>query len=280
MANRAVLVAFAAFFTGPSNDHLAADLSEVLLDAMRNHLVSDVPVLIFLSGGTDSACLGALARAAGAQNLSAMTVGFGETEFDESGLTRRTAEALGIPLEVVKLEARRVEADLDHAIWALDEPSVDGLNSYWISKLGAEAGFKVALSGQGGDELFGGYDSLAWFERFNKVARWARPLPANPFGRLLDQDAFPFRYRKLSYLIGADDPFVAAQLAVKVLFLDRDVGGVNVHLLCPQWPSRGGQRPSGVLVEAGREGRSPRTPRVHGHSHAPRAAPACAISTP
>jgi asparagine synthase (glutamine-hydrolysing) len=105
--------------------HLAADLSEILVDATRNHLVSDVPVLIFLSGGTDSACLGALARAAGARNLAAMTVGFGEAEFDESKLTRRTAEALGIPLETVTLEARRVEADLDHAIWALDEPSVD-----------------------------------------------------------------------------------------------------------------------------------------------------------
>jgi asparagine synthase (glutamine-hydrolysing) len=205
------------------HDHLAADLSAVLLDAMRNHLVSDVPVLIFLSGGTDSACLGALARAAGAQNLSAMTVGFDESDFDESKLTRRTAEALDIPLEVVTLEARRVEANLDHAIWSLDEPSVDGLNSYWISKLGSEAGFKVALSGQGGDELFGGYESLAWFERFNTFARWARPLPKFPLGRLLDQDAFPFRWRKLSYLIGAGDPFVAAQLAVKVLFLDRDV---------------------------------------------------------
>ncbi len=207
-----------------STDRLATDLSDVLLDAMRNHLVSDVPVLIFLSGGTDSACLGALARAAGAQNLSAMTVGFGEAEFDESTLTRRTAEALAIPLEVVTLDARRVEADIDHAVWALDQPSVDGLNSYWISKLGAEAGFKVALSGQGGDELFGGYDSLGWFERFNTVARCARPLPANPFGRLLDQNAFPFRWRKLSYLIGSDDPFVAAQLAVKVLFLDSDLG--------------------------------------------------------
>ena len=209
--------------SGHATDHPAADLTQVLLDAMRNHLVSDVPVLIFLSGGTDSACLGALARAAGAQNLSAMTVGFGEAEFDESRLTRRTAEALGVPLEVVTLEARRVEADLDHAVWALDEPSVDGLNSYWISKLGAEAGFKVALSGQGGDELFGGYDSLAWFERFNAVARWARPLPAVPLGHLLDRHAFPFRWRKLSYLIGADDPFVASQLAVKVLFLERDV---------------------------------------------------------
>jgi asparagine synthase (glutamine-hydrolysing) len=206
-----------------SNDHLAAELSEVLLDAMRNHLVSDVPVLLFLSGGTDSACLGALAKAAGAQNVSAMTVGFGETEFDESELTRRTAEALGIPLEVVTLESRRVEADLDHAVWALDQPSVDGLNSYWISKLGAEAGFKVALSGQGGDELFGGYDSLAWFERFNSAGRWAKQLPNSVFGPMLDQDALPFRWRKLYYLIGADDPFVAAQLAVKVLFLDRDV---------------------------------------------------------
>ena len=98
MANGAVLVAFTRILRRRfSKDHLAAELSEVLLDAMRNHLVSDVPVLIFLSGGTDSACLGALARAAGAQNLSAMTVGFGETEFDESSLTRRTAEALGIP---------------------------------------------------------------------------------------------------------------------------------------------------------------------------------------
>lgn len=203
--------------------HLAAQLCEVLLDAMRNHLVSDVPVLIFMSGGADSACLGALTQAAGAQNLSAVTIGFGESEFDESKLTRRTAERLGIPLEVVTLEASRIEADLDRAIWALDEPSVDGLNSYWISKLGAEAGFKVALSGQGGDELFGGYESLSWFERFNSVARWARPLPSFPLNRLLDRDALPFRWRKLSYLIGADDPFVAAQMAVKVLFLDRDV---------------------------------------------------------
>ena len=209
-----------------SGDRLSEDLSEVLLDAMRNHLVSDVPVLIFLSGGTDSACLGALARAAGAQNVSAMTVGFAEADFDESELTRRTAMALEMPLEVVKLDARRVEVDLDHAVWALDEPSVDGLNSYWISKLGAEAGFKVAISGQGGDELFGGYQSLPWFERFNTVARWARPVPPKPFGALLDRDAFPFRWRKLSYLIGADDPFVAAQLAVKVLFLDRDLDGL------------------------------------------------------
>jgi asparagine synthase (glutamine-hydrolysing) len=210
----------------PLPKDLASSLADVFVDATRNHLVSDVPVLLFLSGGTDSACLAAAARKAGAQNLSAMTVGFGEAEFDETELSRRTARALDIPHQVVTLEASRVAAGLDHAIWALDQPSVDGLNSYWISKLAAEAGFKVALSGQGGDELFGGYESLAWFERFTAVARWARPLPAALIGRALDQQALPFRWRKLSYLIGADDPFVASQMAVKFLFLDRDVAGL------------------------------------------------------
>ena len=211
--------------TPPPKD-LASSLADVFVDATRNHLVSDVPVLLFLSGGTDSACLAAAARKAGAQNLTAMTVGFGEAEFDETELSRRTARALDIPHQVITLDASRVAADLDHAIWALDQPSVDGLNSYWISKLAAEAGFKVALSGQGGDELFGGYESLAWFERFTAVARWARPLPAALFGRALDRQALPFRWRKLSYLIGADDPFVASQMAVKFLFLDRDVAGL------------------------------------------------------
>ena len=212
-----------AIGSAPPPQRLAGELGEVFLDAMRNHLVSDVPVLLFMSGGTDSACLAAAARRAGATNLTAMTVGFAEAEFDESAASQRTAQALDIPLRGVQLAASRVEAELGHAIWSMDQPTVDGLNSYWISRLAAEAGFKVALSGQGGDELFGGYESLAWFERFTGVARWVRPLHAQALGRLLDRNNLPFRWRKLSYLFGARDPFVASQLAVKVLFLDRDL---------------------------------------------------------
>src|SRR3989442_9731115 len=78
---------------------------------MRHHLVSDVPVVLFLSGGTDSACLAAAARQAGAQNLTAMTVGFAEEEFDESELSQRTARALDIPHRIVTLPAEQIRPD-------------------------------------------------------------------------------------------------------------------------------------------------------------------------
>ena len=221
----------------PPPKKLSEELSHLLLDAMRHHLVSDVPVELFLSGGTDSACLAAVAREAGAQNLAALTVGFAEEEFDESELSQRTARALDIPHRIVTLRSEQIRRDLSHVVWAMDQPTVDGLNTYWISRLAAEAGSKVAISGQGGDELFGGYESLAWFERFTGIAQCVRPRHAKPLGRLLDQTALPFRWRKLSYLFGACDPFVASQLAVKVLFLERDLR----RLLVPPLAENGRQ---------------------------------------
>ena len=131
-----------------------------------------------------------------------------------------------------RLEFRIARSDCPHREWpshsttllaSMDQPTVDGLNVYWISKAAAEAGFKVALSGQGGDELFGGYASHEWFERFSHVASWLKPLPHTVGSRLLDRKSLSFRWRKLSYLFGADDPFVAAQMAVRVQFLETDV---------------------------------------------------------
>lgn len=200
-----------------------ATLTEQLLDATRLHLISDVPVALFLSGGVDSAAIGALAQRAGADRLTALTIGFEDPALDESEASRRTAELLGIPHQVLRLTARETHESLDHAMWAMDQPTVDGLNAYWVCRTAARAGFKVALSGQGGDELFGGYASLRWFERFTHAAAWLKPVPRGFATAMLDHDSFPFRWRKLSYLAGADDPFVAAELAVKIHFLRRDV---------------------------------------------------------
>jgi asparagine synthase (glutamine-hydrolysing) len=197
-------------------------LGDLLLDAMRAHLISDVPIILFLSGGTDSACLGALARAAGAENVTAMSIGFSEPEFDETQLSRQTARVLGLPFKSVVLRPERVANGVDACIGAMDEPTVDGLNSFWISKIASEEGFKVALSGQGGDELFGGYTSWKWFERFSGIAAWTGRLPSG-LSRFFDRETWPYRWRKLAYLFGDRDAFLASQMAVKVLFLENDL---------------------------------------------------------
>jgi len=205
------------------SEDISATLGEGLLEATRLHLIADVPIALFLSGGVDSAALGALAKLAGANQLKALTIGFEEKSFDESEASRRTAALLGIPHDVLILSACEIRDSLDHAIWAMDEPTVDGLNAYWICRTAERAGFKVALTGQGGDELFGGYTSMKWFERFAHAASWLRPIPRSLARVVFDHDSLPFRWRKLSSLAGADDPFVAAELAVKTLFLEQDI---------------------------------------------------------
>ncbi|MFZ0637694.1 MAG: asparagine synthase (glutamine-hydrolyzing) [Candidatus Acidiferrales bacterium] len=231
--------------TPQTPEQIAGTLSDSLVEATRLHLISDVPVALFLSGGVDSAALGVLAQLAGAERLTALTIGFEEKSFDESAASQRTAQLLGIPHNVLTLPAREIRDSLDHAIWAMDEPTVDGLNAYWICRTAARAGFKVALTGQGGDELFGGYASLPWFERFTKAATWLQPVPRGLAAAMLDHDSLPFRWRKLSYLAGADDPFVAAELAVKIHFLNRDVDAlVGPPLVSDANPNGAGARGS------------------------------------
>lgn len=208
-------------FSTAAPEQIANDLGDILVKSGQQQLMSDVPIALFLSGGTDSAVLGALTRGTG--QLTALTIGFEEESFDESEPSKRTAEILGIPHQVLRLSESLMTSSLDHALWAMDQPTVDGLNVYWISRAAAGAAFKVALSGQGGDELFGGYQSLDWFERFSRVATLLKPFPRYAGSALFDHAALPFRWRKLSYLIGADDPFVASQMAVRLNFLERDV---------------------------------------------------------
>jgi asparagine synthase (glutamine-hydrolysing) len=206
-----------------SPEQIVDTLRGLLVESSKQQLMSDVPIALFLSGGVDSAALGSLMAHAGADKIAALTIGFDEKSFDESASSEKTAQLLGISWRVIKLPASQMAESLDNAFWAMDQPTVDGLNAYWISRAAAEAGFKVALSGQGGDELFGGYESAAWFDRFAHWANALQPLPKSMGRAVLDHDQFPFRWRKLSYLVGSDDPFVAAQLAVRVLFLESDV---------------------------------------------------------
>ena len=125
---------------------------------MHSHLLSDVPIACFLSGGIDSSILTALAaRAMGSRKLSTFSVGFAEKEFDESRFARQLARIYGTEHHHISLTDADKLRFAKRAVDAMDLPSIDAINTYIVSDYVARSGFKVVLSGLGADELFGGY---------------------------------------------------------------------------------------------------------------------------
>ena len=142
--------------------------------AVREHLASDVPLAVLLSSGLDSTTLAGLA-VRHAPDLRTFTVGFSDhADLDESPLAEETAKLFGTTHTTVSVTEAECEPLVQVWIESLDQPSVDGLNVYVISKFIAEHGITVVLSGMGGDEIFGGYPS------FRDVPRLVRVLRASP----------------------------------------------------------------------------------------------------
>ena len=138
------------------------ELRTLMLDSVRHHLVSDVPVGVFLSAGIDSNVIAALAAELGTE-LRTVTLAFEEyagTPDDEAPLAEAAAKLLRSDHVTVRIGRREFEALLDDFLGCMDQPTIDGLNTYLISRAAAQQGLKVALSGLGGDELFGGYPSF------------------------------------------------------------------------------------------------------------------------
>jgi asparagine synthase (glutamine-hydrolysing) len=163
---------------GPT-DELAGELRETLRDSVRAHLVADVPVGVLLSGGVDSAGLTALAAGEAGEGVKTFSVGFEESSFDELERARLVAGRYATDHHEIVLRPDAVEL-LPKLVEAFDEPFGDSsaLPTYLVSELAAGE-VKVALSGEGGDELFGGYytyvaDLLA--PRLGRLAALAAPL--------------------------------------------------------------------------------------------------------
>ncbi|MCP9849794.1 asparagine synthase (glutamine-hydrolyzing) [Cyanobium sp. Morenito 9A2] len=140
--------------------------------SVRAHLLSDVPVGLFLSGGLDSSAVLALAE----QPLTTVSIGFAEAGFDESGRAAALARQFGATHHSVQLRVADAAATIPGFLQAIDQPSVDGFNTYGVSKLAAGLGLKVVLSGLGGDELFGGYPSFQRLPRAWRLHRRLAPL--------------------------------------------------------------------------------------------------------
>ena len=177
----------------------AKKLRPLLEDAVRAHLIADVPVGLFLSSGLDSGAIAALAaRAQG--GIRSFTLSFPGTPYDEAPLACKVAERCGTTHTEVPLDGSAMLTRIDEAVTGLDQPTMDGINTYFVSWAAREVGLKVALSGLGGDELFAGYASFsntALLQRFTRLAwfvprplrRALAPLIASFTGNRLSRDA-------------------------------------------------------------------------------------------
>jgi asparagine synthase (glutamine-hydrolysing) len=147
-----------------------------LRQSVAGHLISDVPVGVFLSGGVDSTALVAIAHEIGATPRT-FTVAMPGTAHDEAPYARLVAERFGYPHTEVMLSELELAARVPEALESFDHPTGDGINTFVVSRAVRAAGITVALSGVGGDEIFGGYPSFERLRRIRAYARWWRRSP-------------------------------------------------------------------------------------------------------
>lgn len=159
---------------------------DAIRDSLRDHLVSDVPVGAFLSGGIDSGAVVGMMSAHQNQSVLATTIlfeGFRNGPYDEVSLARSLADRYGARHIVRMVDDAEIERDMPFFLDSMDQPSIDGINVWFAAKACAEQNLRVALSGIGGDELFGGYPSFSSLPRWHQWARLTRPIPG--FGRAM-----------------------------------------------------------------------------------------------
>ena len=229
-------------FAGSDDDAIRA-VDEAILESVRMRMVSDVPVGAFLSGGIDSSAVVAAMQQVSPRPVRTFTIGFDDPELDESGFARAVAAHLGTDHTELRLSGRDAVDAVPEAAAAFDEPFADSsLVPTWLVARLARGSVAVALSGDGGDELFGGYYRYGWVERVARAnGRIPRPLrgalgallgalppgPLNSAGRLASRIAPPLapfdragdRLRKLAPMVGRTDPWA---LYLDLTAVDRD----------------------------------------------------------
>ncbi len=209
-----------------------ADVRSTLRDSVSLHLASDVPLGVFLSGGIDSSAVANLAARASPSEVQTFTLAFDEQDYDEGPFARAIAESIGTRHNEVRLTEQTFIGSLDQALESIDQPTFDGLNSFYISQVVRQAGVKVALTGSGGDELFGGYKSFRDLPRLQAISKALSWLPqsgriglARAIAQFADRNSAgvggQVRWAKLpSMMANADDLLEVYQLAYALFVPD------------------------------------------------------------
>jgi|SRR5579863_3757057 len=208
----------------------------LLGDAVTSHLLSDVPVGIFLSGGLDSASIVALATRSGSRKISTLTIAFDETEFNEGDVARRLAQRFGTQHREIRITSDIFIENVSNFLKSVDQPTADGINTYFVSLAAKQSGLKVVLSGLGGDEVFLGYQHYrlltlrsAWVRRFAAMSPTLRSGIARiaiAYGRSLGQE----RWERFGYC-RSYPPGLALYLLRRGFYPERaiaDLAGIDV----------------------------------------------------
>ena len=212
-----------------SGDDIAA-VRAALVDSLEHHFVSDVPVGLFLSGGIDSTALLALAHAQGHDALSTYSLSFDDEAFNEGDLARRTAEHFGSNHVDHRLSGAEAKQMFSEFLRRMDQPSVDGFNTFAVSRVAHAHGAKVVLSGLGGDEMFGGYPSFTrvpWLLRFGRMPSGLRGVVA---GALQTWPGHP-RIRRLGEFLARDVTVDSAMSAMRGIFTQAETDALVRHFV-------------------------------------------------
>ncbi len=211
---------------------------ETLLDSVKAHLVSDVPVGAFLSGGIDSTAVVSFMRQAGQEHIATFSITSDSPELDESyyaGIASRTYRTEHHEWKVNKNDFLFYKSQF---LSSMDQPTIDGMNVFMVSRLARENGYKVVTSGIGGDEFFAGYTDT--FQRLPKLVKMLSMVPSSVLkaeGKLLDglttSGLISQRWQKFGQMFSGELSLTRAydnwrglfsSNDIRALFFDRDLG--------------------------------------------------------
>lgn len=184
-------------------DEETASLDEIrhtLSEAVQMRMISDVPLGAFLSGGLDSSTIVALMSRASEQ-VRTFSIGFHERAYDESTYAKWVANRFHTDHTSITLGPREFTAWLDDGLSGMDQPTYDGLNTYFVSRAARESGLTVALSGLGGDELFGGYPFFSDAPVIAALGKTMARLPTSLKRRVLSPLAGIHGFRKAFHIL-------------------------------------------------------------------------------
>jgi asparagine synthase (glutamine-hydrolysing) len=243
-----------------------ADVGQAVRDSVRAHLVADVPVGVFLSGGIDSGAMVSCASSLGSTNLQTFTVGFDHAS-SETERAREVATLFGTTHHELHVTGAEVAGDLSHVLARLDQPTIDAVNSFYVARAVAATGIKAVLSGAGGDELFGGYASFTRLPRAMAIKRLTGPLW--PAIGALAEPLMPERLRaRWRHFASSNGSFIEAYRVQRGFLLPEEVQAIagpalrddarwreaveivrdTEHTLMAPMPSSSGERPQATVA--------------------------------